>query len=74
MCREPTTCMILRDFFPHFSNSISESSGLESKEGEVVSGTSGPESIVTDEALSIQCKLSCGEIGCCGGTGGPRSK
>ena len=69
--------MIVKEFFPHFSNSISESSGLESKEGEVVSGASGPESIVIDEALSVKYKLCCGEIGCCGGTGGtggPRSK
>ena len=66
--------MIVRNFFPHFSNKHSESSGLESKEGEVVSDTSGLEYIVTDEALSVKCKLSCGEIGCCSRTGGPRSK
>ena len=50
--------MIVRNFFPHFSNKHSESSGLESKEGVVVSDTSGLEYIVTDEALSVKCKLN----------------
>ena len=47
---------------------------LNPKKVSFFSDTSGPESIVTDEALSVKYKLSCGEIGCCGGTGGPRSK
>ena len=46
---DPTFCMIVRDFFPQFSDSMSESSGLEFKDMDIVDlGGSGLESKDTD--------------------------